>query len=215
VIITISRQFGAGGSEVARRVAEDLGWRVVDNEMIDEVARRAGLAPEEVARKEERAPGFLERLTRALARSVPELFSGAGEKVPEPEEAQIVRVTERVVGEVAAAGRAVMVGRAGAAVLSAGGEHDAMHVKLVAPVPFRVAAAMQRLSIDRDAATRLLQETDANRARYVQQNYLRDWDDATSYHMVLNTGVLGLEEATRVIVESARRRWPTHSRVGS
>jgi cytidylate kinase len=215
VIITISRQFGAGGSEVARRVAADLGWRVVDNEMIDEVARRAGLAPEEVARKEERAPGFLERLTRALARSVPELFSGAGEKVPEPEEAQIVRVTERVVGEVAAAGRAVMVGRAGAAVLSAGGEHDAMHVKLVAPVPFRVAAAMQRLSIDRDAATRLLQETDANRARYVQQNYQRDWDDATSYHMVLNTGVLGLEEATRVIVESARRRWPTHSRVGS
>jgi len=215
VIITISRQFGAGGSEVARRVAADLGWRVVDNEMINEVARRAGLAPEEVARKEERAPGFLERLTRALARSVPELFSGAGEKVPEPEEARIVRVTERVVAEVAAAGRAVMVGRAGAAVLSAGGEHDAMHVKLVAPVPFRVAAALQRWSIDRDAATRLLQETDANRARYVQQNYQRDWDDATSYHMVLNTGILGLEEATRVIVESARRRWPTHSRVGS
>ena len=215
MIITISRQFGAGGSEVARRVAEELGWRVVDNEMIDEVARRAGLAPEEVARKEERAPGFLERLTRALARSVPELFSGAGEKVPEPEEARIVRVTERVVAEVAAAGRAVMVGRAGAAVLSAGGEHDAMHVKLVAPVPFRLAAAMQRLSIDRDAATSLLQETDANRARYVQQNYHRDWDDATSYHMVLNTGILGLEETTRVIVESARRRWPTHSRVGS
>jgi cytidylate kinase len=215
VIITISRQFGAGGSEVARRVAAALGWRVVDNEMIDEVARRAGLAPEEVARKEERAPGFLERLTRALARSVPELFSGAGEKVPEPEEARIVRVTERVVAEVAAAGRAVMVGRAGAAVLSAGGEHDALHVKLVAAVPFRVAAAMQRLGIDRDTATRLLQETDANRARYVQQNYQRDWDDATSYHLVLNTGLLGLEEATRVIVESARSRWPSHFQVGS
>ena len=208
MIITISRQFGAGGSEVARRVAEALGWRVVDNEMVDEVARRAGLAPEEVARKEERAPGFLERLTRALARSVPELFSGAGEKVPEPEEARIVRVTERVVAEVAAAGRAVMVGRAGAAVLSAGGEHDAVHIKLVAPVQFRVTAAMQRLGIDRAAATTLLQETDANRARYVKQNYQRDWDDATSYHMVLNTGSLGLEETTRVIVEYAKRRWP-------
>lgn len=215
MIITISRQFGAGGSEVARRVAEALGWRVVDNEMVDEVARRAGLAPEEVARKEERAPGFLERLTRALARSVPELFSGAGEKVPEPEEARIVRVTERVVAEVAAAGRAVMVGRAGAAVLSAGGEHDAMHVKLVAPVEVRVDAAMQRLGIGREAATTLLQETDANRARYVQQNYQRDWDDATSYHMVLNTGSLGLEETTRVIVEAARRKWPTRSPVGS
>jgi cytidylate kinase len=207
VIITISRQFGAGGSLVARRVAEALGWRVVDNEMVDEVARRAGLAPEEVAQKEERAPGFVERLTRALARSVPELFSGAGEKVPEPEEAAIVRVTERVVAELAAAGRVVMVGRAGAAVLSAGGQHDAFHVKLVAPLPQRIEAVMQRQGIEREAATKLLHETDANRARYVQQNYQRDWDDATSYHMVLNTGSLGIDGAAAVIVDCAKRRW--------
>jgi cytidylate kinase len=207
MIITISRQFGAGGSEVARRVAESLGWRVVDNELIDEVARRAGLAPEEVAQKEERAPGFLERLTRALARSVPELFSGAGEKVPEPDEARIVRVTERMVAELAAAGRVVMVGRAGAVVLSAEGEHDALNVKLVAPVGYRIDVAMRRLHLDREAAARVLQDTDANRARYVKQNYQRDWDDATSYHMVLNTGSLGIDGAVRVIVEHAKARW--------
>jgi len=207
MIITISRQFGAGGSLVARRVAEALGWRVVDNELIAEVARRAGLAPEEVAQKEERAPGFVERLTRALARSVPELFSGAGEKVPEPEEAAIVKVTERVVAELAAAGRVVMVGRAGAAVLSARGQHDALHVKLVAPRELRIDAVMRRQGLAREAATALLQETDANRARYVKQNYQRDWDDATNYDMVLNTGSLGSDGAARVIVEHAKARW--------
>ena len=51
MIITISRQFGAGGSEVARRVAEALDWRLVDNDLVDRVAERAGLPPEEVAQR--------------------------------------------------------------------------------------------------------------------------------------------------------------------
>src|ERR1041385_834238 len=102
MIITISRQFGAGGSEVARRVATELGWRVVDNELIDRVAARAGLPPEEVARKEERAPGFVERLARALARSAPELFPRQAEAATQTAEGIPVRVTEAVVGEIAA-----------------------------------------------------------------------------------------------------------------
>ena len=51
MIVTISREYGAGGSEVAQRVAKALGWRLVDNEVIDQVAAEAGLPPEEVARK--------------------------------------------------------------------------------------------------------------------------------------------------------------------
>ena len=209
MIITLSRQFGAGGSEVARRVAAGLGWRVVDNDLIDRVAQRSGLPPKEVARREERAPGFLERLTRALARSVPELFPNPAEKVPEPEEAELVRVTEAVVAELAAQGRVVLVGRAGSAVLR--GAHDALHVKLVAPVAERLQTAVQRLGLDSKEAEKVLQETDANRGRYVKQHYGRDWEDATNYHMVLNTGALGLEGATELIVALAKRRWPSHS----
>ena len=136
MIITVSRQYGAGGSQVARLVAEALGWRVVDNELIDRVASRAGLPPEEVAAKEERAPGFVERLTRALARSSPESFAAPDEKVPEPEETTLVRITESVVAEIAAEGRVVLVGRAGPAVLR--GSHAALHVKLVAPAEYRL-----------------------------------------------------------------------------
>src|ERR1044071_2624180 len=205
MIITISRQFGAGGSEVARRVAAELDWRLVDNELIDRVAARAGLPPEEVARKEERAPGFVERLARALARSAPELFLRSAERVPEPEEATLVRVTDTGVAEVPAEGRVVMVGRAAAAVLRS--EHDALHVKLVAPEPFRLRAAAARFGTDPRETESRLHDTDAARARYQRQHYGHDWDDPGNYHMVLNTERLGYDGATDIIVACARRRW--------
>lgn len=206
MIITISRQYGAGGSEVARRVAEALEWRVVDNELVDRVASRAGLPPEEVAQKEERAPGFLERLSRALSRASPELFPAAADKVPEPEEATLVRITETVVAEVAAEGRVVMVGRAGPAVLR--GKHDALHVKLVAAPDVRIRRAIERLGVDPREAEKVMQEADANRARYLKQYYGLDWSDPANYHLVLNTGPLGLDGAAGVIVGRARAMWP-------
>lgn len=209
MIITISRQYGAGGSEVARRVAGALGWRVVDNEFIDRVASRTGLSAEEVARREERAPGFVERLTRALSRSAPESFPAAADKVPEPEEATLVQVTETVVAEIAAEGRVVMVGRAGPAVLR--GKHDALHVKLVAPIELRIRVAIERLGVDPKNAERVVADTDANRARYLRQYYGLDWSDATNYHMVLNTGSLAVLGAAEVIVARARSQWPTRT----
>ena len=206
MIITISRQYGAGGSEVARRVAEALGWRVVDNELVDRVASRAGLPPEEVAEREERAPGFMERLSRALSRMSPELFPAAADKVPEPEEDTLVKVTEAVVAEIAAEGRVVMVGRAGPAVLR--GKHDALHVKLVATPAVRVARTMERLGVDLKEAEKAMQEADTNRARYLKQHYGLDWNDSTNYHMVLNSGMLGLDGVTELIAARARKMWP-------
>src|SRR5213080_260970 len=87
-VITITRQYASGGSEVARLVAAALRWEVIDNEFVDEVARRAGLPPDAVAQREERAPGLLERLARALAAGSPELFiATAGVPRVEPDEA--------------------------------------------------------------------------------------------------------------------------------
>ena len=198
MIITISRQFGAGGSEVAGRVAKALGWRLVDNELIAQVAERAGLPPEEVAQKEERAPGFIERLARTLARASPELFPRPADKVPEPEEARLVRITEKVVAELCGEGNVVVVGRAAPAVLQQ--QHDAVHVKIVAPRPVRIRTAMQRLGLDESGAATVLDETDRGRARYHKQYYQRDWNDPANYHLVLNTEALGLDGAAGVIV---------------
>jgi len=204
MLITVSRQFGAGGSEVARTVAARLGWTVVDNEIVDRVAERAGLSPELVAAQDERSPGFVERLARALTASsqeyaVPEL--GVAVRTEEP---SLVRVTELVVREIAAAGKVVLVGRAAPAVL--GQFPEALHVKIVAGRDFRVRGAMAAEQLDARAAERLLQETDAHRARYHREHYGRDWDDPAHFHLLINSELLGLDGAAEVIVAEARRR---------
>lgn len=206
MLITVSRQYGAGGSDVARRVADALGWRVVDNELVEEVAARAGLPREDVAEREERLPSFAERLARSLAASTPELFAAPapGGTVPKLDEADLVRITETVVAEVAAKGRVVLVGRAAPAVLAR--EDDSLHVKLVAPRDYRIRAAADRLGVDLKKAAEITDETDAMRQRYLRQFYRRDWNDPVNYHMVLNTGALGPEGAAQVIVGEARRR---------
>ncbi|MEK6597987.1 MAG: cytidylate kinase family protein, partial [Gemmatimonadota bacterium] len=118
MIITISREFASGGSEVARQVADQLGWSLVDNQLVVEVAARAGLTREEVAQREESTPGFGERVARALAISMPEFVGPEAGALSTLPEVGLVRVTEAVVAELAARGRVVMVGRAAPAVLA-------------------------------------------------------------------------------------------------
>ena len=206
MIVTISRQIGSGGSEIARRVAEALGFRLVDNELIDRVAERAGMSRTQVANREERAPGFLERLIRVLSRSAPELQNTPPETMPEPAEKSLVQITEQVVAEIAAKGRVVMVGRAAPAVIS--GNLEALHVKTVAPIPVRVARISQRDGVDAREAERRLKACDADRTRYHAHHYGRDWNDPTNYHLVLNTGPLGIDGATDLILARARALWP-------
>jgi cytidylate kinase len=204
MLITVSRQFGAGGSEVARLVAAALGWRVVDNELVEQVAARAGLPPEQVAERQERCLTFVERLARTLAAATPEVFpppDSAGAVVDLPE-AELVRITETVVREVAAQGRVVLVGRAAPAVLAR--QTDALHVKLVAPRAFRIQVAAARLGYTPAQAATAVDDTDKMRARYTREYYRRDWDDPVNFHMVLNTGLLGFDGARDVVVERAR-----------
>jgi cytidylate kinase len=202
VIITVSRQYAAGGSAVARLVAEALGWTLVDNEFVDAVAARAGLPREEVAEREERVPGFVERLAATLARSSPELVGLTEPDAAVPPELRLVRVTESVVNDLAAQGRVVMVGRATPAVLSR--EGAAIHVKIVAPPAARVARAIERLGCDPKLAARRVQEVDGQRQRYHREYYDRDWNDPANYHLVLNTSALGLEGAAAVVLGRAR-----------
>lgn len=201
MLITISRQFGAGGSLVAKLVAEQLGWSVIDNELVDEVARRIGRPAEEVAEREERVPSFVERLARALVAS-PEVPLVNATPLDSLDEAEVVKMTEVVVAEVAQHGRVVLVGRAASAVLAR--ETGAIHVQLVAPRGFRIQVVADRSSIEPKAAEKQINETDAQRARYHKQYYGREWNDPVNYHMVLNTGVLGFEGAAAMIVARAR-----------
>src|SRR2546421_6819713 len=206
-VITITRQYASGGSEVARLAATELRWDVIDNEFVDEVARRAGLAPEEVAERDERAPGLLERLARTLAVGSPELFMTAP-AVPrvEPDEAAIVKMTERVIAEAAAHGRAVLVGRGAQALLAQ--RPDALHVYVVASKPWRVRLAVERLGVDPANAEKMVDDTDRRRDQYVRTYYRRHRPDVVNYDVVVNTERLGIEGAAALVVAEARqRRW--------
>jgi len=204
-VITITRQYASGGSEVARLAAADLRWDVIDNEFVDEVARRAGLAPDEVAQRDERAPGLLERLARTLAAGSPELFiATAGVPRVEPDEAAIVRLTERVIAEAAAHGRIVLVGRGAQAVLAQ--RPDALHVYVVAAKPWRGKLAVERLGVNPAEAERVVDETDRRRDQYVRTYYGRHRQDMVNYDLVVNTEKLGIDGAAALVVAEARRR---------
>jgi cytidylate kinase len=206
-VITVTRQYASGGSEIARRVAGALGWTVIDNEFVDEVARRAGLPAAAVAERDERAPGLLERLARTLAVASPEMFiSSQALAQPARDEATIVKLTERVIAEAAAHGRVVLVGRGAQAILAQ--RPDALHVYVVASKPWRVRLAVERLGVDPAKAERVVDETDRRRDQYVRTYYGRHRQDVVNYDLVVNTERLGLDGAAALVVAEARRRWP-------
>jgi cytidylate kinase len=206
-VITISRQYGSGGSDVARAVATRLGWTLIDNEFVSQVAARAGLTREEVERAEERVPGVIERLAQALAVSAPEMFAAAADPAAAtlPPEDQILRQTQAVIAEAVSQGNVVMVGRGAQAYL--GSRASALHVYVVGPREQRVGAIMKRRGLSQKDAEKALDDTDGGRRRYVKENYGRQWDDPTNYDLVVNTGRFSVEEAAELVVEAAARRF--------
>lgn len=205
-LVTITRQYASGGSEIARRVAERLGWTLIDNEFVDQVARLAGLSTDEVARREERAPGLLERLARTLAVASPEVFMTTGEHaIPvDADEELVAKMTERVIGEAAAEGRVVLVGRGAQAVLAT--RANAIHVYVVGSKPFRRSVAVERLGVDPAGVDKIVDATDQQRDQYVKSHYGRDRQDLTQYDMVLNAERLGFDGAADVVVGEVKRR---------
>lgn len=183
------------------------GWTLIDNEFVEQVSKLAGLPRDEVARREERTPGLLERLARTLAIASPEMFVATGEHpipVDTVEEEQIVKTTERVIDEASSEGRVVLVGRGAQAVLAT--RPNALHIYVVASKPFRKQVAIERLGVSPAEADAMMQETDAHRDEYVKSHYGRDRQDLTQYDLVVNAERLGFEGAAAAVVAEIKRR---------
>lgn len=204
-LITITRQYASAGSDIAQLVATALGWTVIDNEFVDEVARRAGLPRAEVAQREERTSGVLERLARTLAAASPELFiTEAAVSDAERDEATIQKITERIILEAAGEGRAVVVGRGAQALLAQ--RPDALHVYVVASKPWRMRLAVEKLHVDPATVEKVLDETDKRRDQYVKTYSGRVRRDVENYDLVVNAERLGIDGAAAAIVAEAKRR---------
>ena len=117
-------------------------------------------------------------------------------------EAHFVRITRSLVEELAAEKRCIVVGRASAAVLARA--RDTLHVRIVAPVAYRLQRAILELGLQKGEAERTLEETDLNRSRYHREYYHRDCTDPVNYDIVLNTERVGLDGAAEIIVSQAR-----------
>lgn len=203
-IVTLSREYAAGGLRVGRRVAEKLGLDLIDAILVTEVARRLQVPEEAVRRWDERREGIVLRLLRSIRAAHPEY--AAGSLVPEAAEAVgdaeiVLRVTQEVIEEQARTGSAVFVGRGAAFVLPAGpGTH---HFRLVAPFDWRVARLAAE-GVEAAAAQRTIEQRDRERVDYVRHHYGLDPREPRHYTLVLNMARIGVEEAAEIIASIAR-----------
>lgn len=198
--------FGSGGSDIAARVARVLGWSLLDNAVVDEVAERLGVSRTEVSSLEERVPSLAERLAATMAMSTPEFVVPIPDTpLTETAEMRIVDVTKRVLEEAVQQGNAVLVGRGAQAMLA--DSPDALHVFCYAPKRFLVEYAIAHRGVNPANAEHEVDKMNRQREQYVKRHWGRNWRAFENYHLCLDTGRLGIELAADLVVAAARERF--------
>lgn len=214
-VVTVGRQFGAGGATVGHMLAEHLHADFLDSKIIDEVARRLQLPKEEVEAEDEHPGSLLARLLVALgsASSEPLIPPEATAWTP-PNAAPtfdtrkaVLTITQHVLQEAARGGNVVIVGRGGAYILR--DFPQALHVFLRAAEDVRVKAIMERFNItSEDEARKKMKLTDENWTSYIKQVYGHDRNHPGHYDMVLDTGRLGYDATVEAILVALKDRKP-------
>ncbi len=202
-VITISRMYGSGGSEVAERVASALGWSLFDNALVDAIAQRSGLTPAEVSAQEERVPSIVERIAEALSLGSPEVMPPVPAGPVETTDERIVAVTKRVIEEAVQTGPAVFVGRGAQCLLAE--RSDALHVFCYATRGALRRYAMEKFGIDAVEAERRVHDTNRQREQYVKRHWNRSWLAHENYHVCVNTAWLGMDGAAALVLDAASR----------
>ena len=205
-IVTISAEYGAGGSIVAPQVAARLGLPFVDRAIPEGVARDIGCSLESALAHDGKAEHGLGRLLAGAAR-LPNVTLGdmeaylpVGDLVSEDE--FVVR-TERAIREVAATTGGVLLGRAAAVVLA---DFDAaLHVRLRGAKDKRLERVMRTSGIDEKLARHRLEDSDRARSAYVKHFYRTDADDPKLYHLVLDTTVMSIDAAIEIIAAAEQQ----------
>lgn len=223
MIITISRQYGSGGDEIAGRVGEILNYPLFDKRMITQAARESGLSEQEIADYSEenhKIQGFLDRLFNRGGGPTPVgrvwREDATGARVMEEifmSEDVLIALVQKAVRSAAKTGSMIIVGRGGQAILS--GEPGVLHARIEAPVEERIVRVKEivrkekrldntDIELRRRAQDRIV-ERDAASADYLRRFYHIEWDDPLLYHLVINTGRVSIEQASELIVSLAKQ----------
>jgi cytidylate kinase len=225
-IVTLSRQLGAGGSEIAAGVAKALGLRIIDRETIDEAARRCGvpeLALDELGFEGRR--GLIQHILDALKTSpaIPSLMEMERRESflpisgPPPRGAftpalpllstamdDYVRMMGIVIQDMARENNVLIIGRASQMLLR--DNQQALHLQVVAPLARRLAKLMAQGGLSQREATQRILASDEARREYLRRYYGVNWLDPQLYDLVINTGRVSIPTAVQLAVMTQVQR---------
>lgn len=213
-VVCISRALAAGGEEVGRLVSEALGFRYVDEEVIEEAARTADVDPAAVAASERRAPllqRIVDRLAAAQELSGPYTLAGgmpaemfypplSGPRALPEDLRQLIK--EALI-RMAEMGHAVIVAHAASHALA--GRPGVLRVLVTASPATRASRLAEAQGLTAGAAAAEIASSDKARQHYFRDFYGVSEELPTHYDLVLNTDVLGSDEVSALIVAAARR----------
>jgi cytidylate kinase len=208
-VITVEREYGSGGGEIAQSLAGRLGWKLWDQRLTNEIARFMECDCRVVEEHEEKRDPLYYRLFRAFMRGSHEGSQNA-QRLKMADTDCIREVAERVVKSAAESGECVIVGRGSAYYLQ--NRRDAFHVFVYAPLHEKV----RRLQVDgrsESEAVQLAETVDSDRAAFIKQYFGVEWPDRHRFHLMINSA-LGEETAVETVLNSIAM-WEKTARSGA
>lgn len=207
IVVTIARQCGSGGSEIGRILALRGNLHYLDHEIIDEVARRSGVAVTQIESQDEQTTGPLNYVLEAMNTSTP--FTLNYSKLLQHQKPNIQSVahehayfhlTQRVILEMASAGDAVIIGRGSQFLLR--GLPRVLHVYIFAPLPRRIENVMRHFHLSHPRALEFIERRDNATENYLRYHYGSNGTQSELYHLLINTGLFSFEMAADLIVQA-------------
>jgi cytidylate kinase len=200
-VITISRELGSGGDEIADLLCQELGYCRIDKDLLTKIAEEAGVDVEAVLSKERavtRRPKLVSSDMTSLYRKDPSAF-GRQDAIDDQTYARVVRETME---KYAQKGDAIIVGRGGQMILQ--DWPTALHVHLYAPVEVRVRRLVERLDISEAEAQRRIERSDEQKRQYIRLVHQNaNWKNLKYYHLAIDTGRIPPQIAAQMITLAA------------
>lgn len=207
-VITIGRQFGAGGRELGRALAHKLGIAYYDKELLIEAAKEAGISSEFFEKADERCPSFISGLFSFNLGANPISYYTGATSISDD---SIYKAQCDVIRSLASRGSCVIVGRSADYVLR--DFKRVANIYVHAPIEMRCRRIMNRrsategpLSLERTRA--LAERTDKLRANYYNFYTDKRWGDARSYDLTLDSSLLPMDALADVVIAYISARWP-------
>lgn len=197
-VLTVAREFGSGGGRIAKIVAEKLGWKLIDRELIEEIANAARVDPRIVTRFDERPESWMGRINRRAMQGAA-LAAGVA---PEEENCfdcdVMLDMTRKVIQRAHAKGNCVIIGRGAQCILQH--QKDVFHAFVYAPFRERARRLRDRLGKDVNIEERI-HAVDGERAHYLKQNFGKMWNDLHLYDLMISSSEN--EEGTAEVILAA------------